>query len=63
MTDPLQMIARGVETVATHDIRGHLKKLIGGLELDAVVVGYPKTLRNEPSESVRYIDPFINSQS
>jgi putative Holliday junction resolvase len=59
MTDPLQMIARGVETVATHDIREHLVKLIGGLELDAVVVGYPKTMRNEPSEAVRYIDPFI----
>ncbi len=59
MTDPLQMIARGVETVATHDIREHLVKLIGGLELDAVVVGYPKTMRNEPSESVRDIEPFI----
>ena len=59
MTDPLQMIARGVETVATHEIREHLVKLIRGLELDAVVVGYPKTMRNEPSEAVRYIDPFI----
>jgi putative Holliday junction resolvase len=59
MTDPLQMIASGVETVATHDIREHLVGLIGGLDLDAVVVGYPKTLRNEPSEAVRYIDPFL----
>ena len=59
MTDPLQMIARGVETVAAHDIRTHLVNLIGRLDLDAVVVGYPKTLRNEPSEAVQYIDPFI----
>jgi putative Holliday junction resolvase len=59
MTDPLQMIARGVETVATHDIREHLVKLMGGLELDGLVVGYPKTLRNEPSEAIRYIDPFL----
>lgn len=60
MTDPLQIIARGVETVATHDIRDHLGKILGGLEFDAVVVGYPKTMRNEPSEAVRYIDPFLN---
>jgi putative Holliday junction resolvase len=59
MTDPLQMIARGVETVATHDIREHLVRLIRGLELDAMVVGYPKTMKNEPSEAVRYIDPFL----
>ena len=59
MTDPLQMIARSVETVAAHDIREHLRKIIGELELDALVVGYPKTMRNEPSEAVRYIDPFL----
>jgi putative Holliday junction resolvase len=53
------MIARGVETVATRDIREHLVRLVGGLELDAVVVGYPKTMKNEPSEAVRYIDPFL----
>jgi putative Holliday junction resolvase len=59
MTDPLQMIARGVETVAEHDIREHLRKIIKGLELDAVVVGWPKTMRNELSEAVRYIKPFL----
>jgi putative Holliday junction resolvase len=59
MTDPLQMIARGVETVPAHDIREHLKRLLGGLKPDALVVGYPKTMRNEPSEAVRYIDPFL----
>jgi putative Holliday junction resolvase len=59
MTDPLQMIARGIETVPAHNIREHLRKLLRGLELDAVVVGYPVTMRNEPSEAVRYIDPFL----
>jgi putative Holliday junction resolvase len=59
MTDPLQMIARGVETVPAHGIREHMVKLLGGLKPDALVVGYPKTLKNEPSEAVRYIDPFL----
>ena len=44
MTDPLQMIASGVETVAAHDIREHLRKILRGLELEAV----------------RYIDPFLS---
>ncbi len=59
MSDPLRMIARGVETVPSHDIRDHLVKLLDRLELDALVVGYPKTMKNEPSETVRYIDPFL----
>jgi putative Holliday junction resolvase len=59
VTDPLQMIARGVETVSTHDIRANMGKILEGLELDALVVGYPKTLNNEPSEAVQYIDPFL----
>jgi putative Holliday junction resolvase len=59
MTDPLRMIAHGVATVPTHEIREHLVKLLGGLKPDGVVVGYPKTLMNEPSEAVRYIDPFL----
>jgi putative Holliday junction resolvase len=59
MTDPLRLIARGVETVPSHEIREHLVRLIGGLAPDGVVVGYPKTMRNQPSEAVRYIDPFL----
>jgi putative Holliday junction resolvase len=59
MTDPLRMIARGVETVPAHEIREHLVKLLEGLEPDGVVVGYPKTLMNEPSEAARYIEPFL----
>ena len=27
--------------------------------VDEIVVGLPKTLRNEPSESIRYITPFL----
>lgn len=59
VTDPLQMIARGVETVPAHDIREYLKKMLIGVNPDALVVGYPKTMRNEPSEAVHYIDPFL----
>ena len=28
-------------------------------EVDAFVIGYPVQMNNKPSESVKYIDPFI----
>jgi putative Holliday junction resolvase len=59
VTDPLRIIASGLVTVPTHTIRDYLKTYLAGGEVDRVVIGYPKTVRNEPSEAVRYIDPFI----
>ena len=59
VTDPLQIIASGLETVPTHNIREYLKSYFAGEEVDGLVLGYPKTLRGEPSEAVQYIDPFI----
>ena len=59
MTDPGQIIANGLETVATHDIRTYIKEYLAREDVDGVVVGYPKNLRNEPSEAMKYIDPFL----
>jgi len=59
VTDPLKIIASGLETIPTHEIREYLKSYIAREELDGLVVGYPKTVRNEPSEAVQYIDPFV----
>jgi putative Holliday junction resolvase len=59
VTDPLKIIASGRETVSTHSIRDYLRSSIDREELDGLVIGYPRNLRGEPSESVRYIDPFI----
>ena len=59
VTDPLKIIASGLETIPTHQIRDYLKTYLSGGEVDGIVVGYPKTVRNEPSEAVQYIDPFL----
>ena len=59
VTDPLKIIAGGLETVPTHMIREYLKTYIAGGEVECLVLGYPKTVRNEPSQAVQYIDPFI----
>ncbi|HKM93864.1 MAG TPA: Holliday junction resolvase RuvX [Prolixibacteraceae bacterium] len=59
VTDPLQIIANKLTTVRAHDIFDFLADYFSKEKVDLVVVGYPKTLRNEPSESIRYINPFL----
>ena len=59
MTDPGQIIANGLETVATHDIRTYIKSYLDREEVDGVIVGYPVTMKNEHSEAVQYINPFL----
>ncbi len=59
VTDPLRIIASAVDTVPARDIRGYLLKYFEKENVDGMVVGYPRKLNNEPSEAVRYIDPFL----
>jgi len=60
VTDTDRIIANGRETVSAHDIRSYLKEYLSTEDVEAVVVGYPKTLKNQPSEAVRYINPFLD---
>ena len=59
VTDPLQIIANKLTTVRAHDIFDFLTKYFATEKIDEVVVGYPTTLKNEPSESIRYINTFL----
>jgi len=59
VTDPLQMIANGLETVATFSIWEYLESYMTREKVETIVVGYPRNLNNQPSESVQYINPFI----
>ena len=59
VTDPLQIIATGLTTVHSKDIFDYLDKYIKQEEVEKIVVGYPKTLKNKASESIIYINPFI----
>ena len=54
-----QLIANGLETVATHTLLQYLKDYIAKEPVDTIVVGLPKRLNGEPSESMRYIAPFV----
>lgn len=59
VTDPMQLIANKLTTVRAHDIFDFLNDYFSKEKVDLVVVGYPKTLKDEPSESIRYINPFL----
>ena len=60
VTDVLQIAANGLPTVASKDLMQFLKDYCSKETVDEIVVGLPKTLRNEPSESMRYITPFLS---
>lgn len=59
VTDPLQIVANGLTTVPTHTLLDFIKKYIEQEHVEAIVIGKPTQLNGEPSESMRYIDPFI----
>jgi len=52
--------ASPLETVATTKLEEFLIDYIRREKVDAIVVGYPKTMKNQPSELVKQLDPFIN---
>ncbi|MDR0954157.1 MAG: Holliday junction resolvase RuvX [Rikenellaceae bacterium] len=59
VTDPLQLIAGGLETVPTHGLEGFLADYLAKNEVDVLVVGMPRQADGTPSESYAYIRPFV----
>lgn len=59
VTDPLQIIANRLTTVATHTVWNFLHNYFEKETVEKVVVGYPRKLNNQPSEAVTYINPFL----
>ena len=60
VTDPLQIVAGNLATVPTHTLMQFIKDYIAHEPLDRIVVGKPTQLNGEPSESMKYITPFVN---
>lgn len=58
-TDPLRIVATAVATVDSSAILDFIKDYVGRESVDAIVIGRPTTLRGEPSESMKYITPFV----
>ena len=59
VTDPLQIIATALETVETSALTSFLKKYFQKEPVDEVVIGMPKKLNNEDSDTASEIRTFI----
>lgn len=63
VTDTEQLIASGLTTVHSSEIFEFLKAYLAKEEVSCFVVGQAKRLDNKPSESARYIEPFVQKLS
>jgi putative holliday junction resolvase len=59
VTDSLRILANGLAAVHSKDIIQFLEDYFKKEAVDIIVVGEPKTLQNEKSDSARFIDPFV----
>lgn len=59
VTDPLKIIPTGLTTVRTGLLLDFLKEYIRREGVECVIVGLPKQMNNEPSESMTHIQSFI----
>jgi len=60
VTDELQIIANSLTTVHSKDILSFLKEYTSREKVDCFVVGDPRQMNNQPSESAKFIEPFVN---
>lgn len=56
VTDPLQMIANSLETVRTFQLLEFIEGYIARETVDVIVLGYPRQMNNEPSDTVPAIE-------
>ena len=61
VSDPLQLIANGLTTVPTHQLLTYILDYVAHEQVERILVGLPKQMNNEASESMKYIEPFVRS--
>lgn len=59
VTDPLKIIPTGLTTVKTASLPDFLKEYIKKEGVECVIIGLPKQMNNEPSETMTHIQSFV----
>lgn len=59
VTDPLQIIANGLATVATSTLFQFLQTYIQKEEVERIVIGKPLQTNGKPSENLERIEQFV----
>ena len=60
VTDPLQIIAGGLATVATCELFDWLKSYIAREQVERIVIGEPRQLDGSPSENLARVQQFVS---
>ena len=61
VTDPLQIIATGLDTIHPKDIVEFLKRFLLNEPVELFVVGEPKQMDGTPSQSAQHVKGFITT--
>jgi putative Holliday junction resolvase len=59
-TDPMQIIASGLDTVHPNELISYLKNYMQTEEVECIVVGDPKRLNNEPAQAAKGADQLTS---
>ncbi|WP_343697537.1 Holliday junction resolvase RuvX [Flavobacterium sp.] len=59
VTDEMQIIASGLTTIPTHTLIDFLKDYFAKEKVEAVLIGEPKQMNGQPSESASVINGFV----
>ena len=58
VTDLLHITANGLDSILVHDVLDYLQKYIDKEPVETFVIGLPRQLNGEESDSMQYIRPF-----
>ncbi|MCM4168776.1 Putative pre-16S rRNA nuclease [Arenibacter antarcticus] len=61
VTDEMQLIASGLTTINTKELLNFLRTYVEQENVEKFVVGEPKQMNNQPSESEALIIPFLRT--
>ncbi len=59
VTDPLQIIATALDTVATHHLYEFLKKYVVEEQVEKIIIGYPLNLDDTPTHATPLVDAAV----
>lgn len=59
VTDPLQIVAGGLVTVATHTLFDFLKDYVSREQVERIVIGKPMQPNGQPSENFQRVEQFV----
>ena len=60
VTDPLQIIAGGLATVATSELFDYLQAYVDREPVERIVIGEPRQPNGQPSENLQRVQQFVN---